>query len=205
MMLTEDGIVAGNVYDKYGSKNPIVQYLMGKFYRSLDGMVAHSGVTTIHEIGCGEGHLSIHLARQRKTVRATDVSKRIIKMAEDNAKKAGVDIEFSVASLYDLTSADSAPLVLCSEVLEHLEDPPRAMSVLKTIADPYLIISVPREPLWRLLNLTRLKYISDLGNTPGHIQHWSRRGIIELISQYFEIVDVLTPGPWSMLLCRSGK
>ena len=55
------------------------------------------------------------------------------------------------------------------------DDPERALDVLAGLARPWLIASVPREPLWRALNLARLSYVGDLGNTPGHLNHWSKR------------------------------
>jgi len=61
---------------------------------------------------------------------------------------------------------------------------------------------VPREPIWRILNIARGKYIGDLGNTPGHVNHWSRRGFIDLLSRRFDVVEVRSPLPWTMALCR---
>ena len=40
-----------------------------------------------------------------------------------------------------------------------------------------LLVSVPREPLWRGLNMARGAYMRDLGNTPGHVNHWSKRAL----------------------------
>ena len=40
----------------------------------------------------------------------------------------------------------------------------------------------PREPLWRGLNIARGAYLKDLGNTPGHLNHWSKRGFVALLS-----------------------
>jgi 2-polyprenyl-3-methyl-5-hydroxy-6-metoxy-1,4-benzoquinol methylase len=205
MKIIEDGIIAGNIYDKYGSKNPLVRYIMKGFHDSLDALVVRTGATKIHEIGCGEGNLSIHLAKQNKKVIASDFSSKIIQIATENANKAGVNIDFKVASIYDLTPADSAELVLCSEVMEHLPDIKKTMKMLNMLADPFLIISVPREPLWRILNLARFKYLSSMGNTPGHIQHWSKKRISKLISDYFDIMHILTPVPWTILLCRSKR
>ena len=68
-----------------------------------------------------------------------------------------------------------------------------------------MIISVPREPIWRFLNLLRGKYIKDLGNTPGHLQHWSSDKFVDLVSNYFEIIEVKKPFPWTMLLCKAKK
>jgi hypothetical protein len=92
--------------------------------------------------------------------------------------------------------------VLCCEVLEHLGDPEGAVDVLAGLARPWLIASVPREPLWRALNLARLSYIGDLGNTPGHLNHWSRRAFVRFLTRRFEVVQVLSPLPWTMALCR---
>ena len=41
----------------------------------------------------------------------------------------------------------------------------------------HLLVSVPREPLWRALNVARGAYLRELGNTPGHVNHWSKRGV----------------------------
>jgi hypothetical protein len=61
---------------------------------------------------------------------------------------------------------------------------------------------VPREPLWRLLNMARGRYWRDLGNTPGHLQHWSSEGLRALLMRHVEVRLVRTPLPWTMALCR---
>jgi hypothetical protein len=65
-----------------------------------------------------------------------------------------------------------------------------------------VVVSVPREPIWCGLNMVRGKYFSKLGNTPGHIQHWSSSDFVNLVSKYFDVVEVKKPLPWTMLLCR---
>jgi 2-polyprenyl-3-methyl-5-hydroxy-6-metoxy-1,4-benzoquinol methylase len=113
-------------------------------------------------------------------------------------------IAFQVADLYQLSpGCDAAELVICCEVLEHLPDTVRALEILSQLARPHLIVSVPKEPLWRILNVARGRYWSELGNTPGHLQHWSRRGFIALLEQHFEVVEVRAPLPWTMALCRA--
>lgn len=203
MAIIENGILAGNLYDKYGSRNPVVRYIMKGFHDALFSLIVLSDTSEVHEVGCGEGHLSISLAKQNIRVVASDFSEQVINIARDNARKADVNIEFKVASIHDLSPADSANLVLCSEVLEHLDDPENAIQVLHRMADPFLIVSVPNEPMWRILNMARFSYIAGLGNTPGHVQHWSRRSFLQFLSPYFDIVDVRTPIPWTMVLCRS--
>ncbi|HQN65563.1 MAG TPA: class I SAM-dependent methyltransferase [Methylophilus sp.] len=200
----ESGIEVGNHYNKYGSKNPIAQYLMRGFMHNLDDLVKASGQTEMHEIGCGEGVLSLRWLAQGMHVRACDFSDIAIRLAKENATQQGVaNSIFEQKNIYDLTLADSAPLVVCCEVLEHLEFPELALQKLATIAQPWLIVSVPREPIWSFLNVMRGKYLTDFGNTPGHIQRWSKVDFIELVSQYFEVVSVRSPLPWTMLLCRA--
>ena len=101
--------------------------------------------------------------------------------------------------------ADAAELVVCCEVLEHVDDPVAGLETLAGLARPWLLVSVPREPLWRALNLARLKYVGELGNTPGHLNHWSRRGFLDFLAERVELVEVRSPLPWTMALCRSDQ
>jgi len=113
---------------------------------------------------------------------------------------------FTARSIYDLVpETDGADLVVACEVLEHLEDPRAALKVLQKISQNHIILSVPREPLWRLLNMARGKYLAAWGNTPGHIQHWSRKDFIRLVSCWFEVLEVKSPTPWTMLFCSTRK
>jgi 2-polyprenyl-3-methyl-5-hydroxy-6-metoxy-1,4-benzoquinol methylase len=195
--------VGGNVYDKYGSSNPVARRLMDGFLGRLDELVERTAASDVHEVGCGEGELAIRLARRGLRVRGSDAFVAVLEEARRRAATAGVEIEFEAKPVESLGPAtDSAELVLCCEVLEHLENPERALEVLAELARPWLIASVPREPLWRVLNLARLSYVRELGNTPGHLNHWSRGAFVRFLTRRFEVVEVLTPLPWTMALCR---
>jgi SAM-dependent methyltransferase len=193
----------GNVYDKYGTSNPIARRLVAGFMSELDELVERSGAREAHEVGCGEGELSIRLARAGLRVRGTDAFPRVLEEARERAGAAGVEIEFEATPVEELDPArHAAELVVCCEVLEHLESPERGLEVLARLARPWLIASVPREPLWRALNLARLSYVGELGNTPGHLNHWSKRGFERFLGGRFEVVDLRNPLPWTMALCR---
>jgi SAM-dependent methyltransferase len=193
----------GNVYDKYGTSNPIARRLVAGFISELDQLVARTGAREVHEVGCGEGELSIRLARAGLRVRGTDAFPRVLEEARERADAAGVEVDFEAVPVEELIpNRHAAELVVCCEVLEHLDDPERGLEVLAGIARPWLIASVPREPLWRALNLARLSYIGELGNTPGHLSHWSKRGFERLLGERFEVVEVRSPLPWTMALCR---
>jgi hypothetical protein len=88
------------------------------------------------------------------------------------------------------------------EVLEHVMDTDAALAELVRVSRGEMVLSVPREPIWRVANMARGKYLADLGNTPGHVQHWSRRGFAELVGSQLEVVSVSTPFPWTMIEAR---
>lgn len=200
----EPPLVAGNVYPKYDTRNPIARRLVAGYLVAFHELVDMSGTDEVLEVGCGEGFLSTALATKGYRVRGVDVSPAIIKVARASAAAAGLDVRFEVASVYDMDpDADLAGLVVCCEVLEHLEEPQRAFEILAKVANPYLLVSVPREPLWRVLNVMRGRYLTDLGNTPGHLQHWSQRQFLSTLERFTEVVAVRAPLPWTMALCRA--
>ena len=193
----------GNVYDKYGTSNPVARRLMAGFMAQLDELVERTGASEAHEVGCGEGELAIRLARRGIRMRGTDAFPQVLEEARRRSVAAGVEIDFEAAPVEELDPArDGAELILCCEVFEHLEDPERALDVLAGLAKPWLIASVPREPLWRALNLARFSYVGEMGNTPGHLNHWSRRDFVRFLTRRFEVTEVRSPTPWTMVLCR---
>ena len=88
------------------------------------------------------------------------------------------------------------------EVLEHVPEPEQTLSEMARVARRWLLVSVPREPLWRMLNMARGAYWPAMGNTPGHLNHWSKRSFVELLSRHGEVVELRSPFPWTMLLVR---
>ena len=201
----EDGIVVGNTFDKYNSKNPIVNWVMRNFHESIDDAVDIANPESILEVGCGEGYWVMKWAQKGITASGMDFSTHAIELARTNAVGIGLpETLFSVKNVYDLSEDDRGrDLVVCCEVLEHLDSPQKGLDALQAITKDYVLLSVPREPLWCALNMLRGKYISEFGNTPGHIQHWSKKGFINLVETYFDIVRVYSPLPWTMLLCRA--
>jgi SAM-dependent methyltransferase len=179
--------------------------LVGGFIARLEELVDTTGASEAHEVGCGEGELAMRLARRGLRMRGTDASPEVIDEARRRARTAGLEIEFLADPIEHLTpDRDAAELIVCCEVLEHLEDPESGLEVLAELARPWAIVSVPREPLWRVLNMARLAYLKDLGNTPGHLSHWSRPAFARFLERRFEVVAVHTPLPWTMALCRRG-
>jgi 2-polyprenyl-3-methyl-5-hydroxy-6-metoxy-1,4-benzoquinol methylase len=193
---------AGNYYDKYHTRNPVARYLMNGFLGAFDDLAGLSGAQSAIEVGCGEAELCIRLARRGLHVRGCDIADEVLPVARERIEEAGLEIEVWSADVLSLGPEHADELVVCCEVLEHVDDPRQAVQRLASLAKPFLLTSVPREPLWRVLNVCRGKYLGSLGNTPGHVNHWSQQAFLELLGSHFEVVEVRTPLPWTMVLCR---
>ncbi len=194
--------VAGNAYDKYHSVNPVARRLMQGFLGAFDELVEQANPKRVFEIGCGEGHLSSRLLARGIEVHGCDVDADIVCLANDLVQTIGKGQCFKAQSIYDISPGEiEADLIVCCEVLEHLPDPERALDILAAQNARYWLFSVPREPVWRVLNLARGKYVAAGGNTPGHIQHWSATAFKKVVAEKFEIARARQPLPWTMVLC----
>ena len=200
----DDGIPVGNWENKYESKNFIAKYLVGQFLQTIKHLILNYGeeIDSINEIGCGEGYLSSFiLSLNVAPVKGCDFSEKIVNFA----KKRENNVHFYVRNIYNLKREnDKADLVICCEVLEHLEDPEKALETLSKITNKYLLLSVPNEPIWRILNVMRGAHLKRFGNTPGHLNHWTSKQFFELTSNYMQIIEIRKPLPWTILLLKKG-
>ncbi len=203
--LVENGIVVGTGSDKYETRNPLARYLLKQFERAVGDLAASVEPGTILEVGCGEGHITdCLLSRTGATLHATDLSATIVDIARNRLDCSRVS--FEPLNLYDLApQIHNAELVVCCEVLEHLDDPARGLAQLARAARPYALMSVPREPVWRILNFLRGAHVRSWGNSPGHLQHWSQRDFLRFVGTEFELLAVRAPLPWTIVLGRSKR
>lgn len=205
----------GNYYDKYHSSNPIVKWMMANFKKSIKELleILEKEPTKICETGCGEGEITTYIKQcmPKAHIDAFDISEKVIL----NATEQHDNIDFFVGNIYNMEviepkqgkkhilNTNEYDLVVCSEVLEHLEEPENALKKINEItADKgYILLSVPNEPIWRICNMARGKYLKQLGNTPGHIQHWSKRAFCKMLTKNnMRIIETKTPFPWTMVL-----
>jgi ubiquinone/menaquinone biosynthesis C-methylase UbiE len=186
---------------KYSTSNSISKRLVNGFFKSIYELTEQtlSSCDTYLEVGCGPGESSLKLndILIDKHFEVSDFDPRFIEMFE----RVRFPIKYSNESVYDLKREDNSfDCIFLLEVLEHLDNYERALSELSRVSKNYLIISVPHEPIWRILNMARMKYLNSFGNTPGHVNNWSNTGFKKLISKYGKIVDMRTPLPWQMVL-----
>ena len=201
--VSADGTVTGNTYDKYGSSNPVVRRLMAGFEAALEDLFAQADPRSLLDVGCGEGVLVHRWAERLGEKRVVGIDLEEESLQAGWSRRQAPNLEYRTMQAGDLPfAANEFDLASAIEVLEHVPDPERTLAEMARCAERHLLVSVPREPLWRTLNVARGAYIAQLGNTPGHLNHWSRRSFERLLSRYGQVVAVRSPFPWTMLLVR---
>lgn len=200
-----EGTVTGNTYDKYGSSNPVVRRLMATFERDLGELFERVDPASVLDVGCGEAILTHRWAIARPATRVVgfDLEEPAIQAEWD--KRRAPNLEYRILRAQEPFPFRDGEFALATaiEVLEHVPDPEHTVAEMARCArGGHLLVSVPREPLWRALNVARGAYLRDLGNTPGHVNHWSRRRFAGLLSGHGEVVEVRSPFPWTMVLAR---
>jgi len=199
-------VPTGNTYDKYGSTNPVVRRLMAGFERDLAELLGAAAPGSVLDVGCGEGVLTEQWARRLDPGQVVGIDLEDAKLTAHWRQRAERDnLQFRAMAAEQLQfDDDEFDLVAATEVLEHVGDPERVLAEMTRVARRHLIVSVPHEPLWRALNVARGAYLGELGNTPGHLNHWTRRSFGRLLHRHGEVVAARAPFPWTMLLVAVG-
>jgi 2-polyprenyl-3-methyl-5-hydroxy-6-metoxy-1,4-benzoquinol methylase len=201
-----DGVPTGNTYDKYGSTNPVVRRLMGGFERTLEELFTLAGAESVLDVGCGEGVLTQRWAEQLGERRIVGIDLEDPKLEAEWATRRRPNLEYRAMRAEHMPFGDDEfDLASAIEVLEHVPDPEHTVAEMARVARRHLLVSVPREPLWRGLNIARGAYVRSLGNTPGHVNHWSKRSFVAMLRNHGEVLQARSPFPWTMLLVRVSR
>jgi SAM-dependent methyltransferase len=197
----DEQVPIGNTYDKYATKNPIERRLMDGFFSALDAALPTRAPASILEVGVGEAEVANRVRQRYPDARFIGIDLPDPELAGHWAASGLTGI---FADISQLPFPDASfDLVLAIEVLEHVPDPEAAVRELNRLATGSLVLSVPREPIWRAANLARGKYIGALGNTPGHVNHWSKARFASLVGSQFTVRSVATPFPWTMVAAHA--
>ena len=196
-----EAVPTGNTFDKYGSQNPIVRRMMSGFHAALDELWDRAEPRSVLDVGCGEGVLTLEWAERLGDGRVVGMDLADPKLEAEWSKRTRPNLEYRAGDATELPFPDGEFDVACAvEVLEHVPDPERTLAEMARVADRWLLVSVPREPIWRAMNMARGAYVRDLGNTPGHLNHWSKRSFLALLGRHGQLAEVRTPFPWTMAL-----
>jgi hypothetical protein len=189
--------------EKYATRNPVERWLIRDFFDDLEDLLAPAE-GPILDAGAGEGdaHRFLSPAIREKGVTALEIDASYF----PRMRRIAPNVTPVQGNLYDLPFKDAAfDTVMCLEVLEHLTSPEAAFRELLRVSRRGVVLSVPWEPVWRLGNLVAARYVWALGNTPGHIQHWTRRGFVSWVERFAQIAEVRRPTPWTMVLASPPK
>jgi SAM-dependent methyltransferase len=176
---------------KHESNNPVQRALIAHFMGRVCDLVSARSPRSILEIGCGEGYVLQALRKRgvRCPMRGIDLSESAIADARARVPDAAALAQ----------SGERYDVVLMVEVLEHLPDPARMLSIVSRLAERHVVLSVPWEPFFRGLNFCRGKHLAAFGNDPEHIQHWGRGGFSRFVSEHFVIQDAPLVFPWTLV------
>lgn len=202
----------GHKYTEEG-QGKIGSKLLDGYFNTVEELLKKSGKLETKtkmkaiELGCGEGYSTIKLSKMLpKNVQL--YASEFVGELVPKAQKLNPDVKVIQESVYELTHKDDTfDIIFLPEVLEHLDYPDKALKEIKRVLrkDGVLILGVPNEPLWRILNMARGKYLKDFGNTVGHLNHWSPGGLQKFVEKHFgPVVIRKNPLPWTLVLANKN-
>jgi SAM-dependent methyltransferase len=187
---------SGN-YRKYTSKNPLIRRATVGFLDDAISMIESLDVKTILDAGCGEGFVAMR--QKDKKSFCMDISRSALDVARKNSPNSS----FTRGDIYRIPfKTECFDLVMAFEVLEHLKYPEKVIVEVGRVSRQYCMFSVPNEPYFRAMNFMRGKYLRRLGNNPEHIQNWTAKDFVELVSRHYNVIGIRKPFPWTMVLCE---
>jgi 2-polyprenyl-3-methyl-5-hydroxy-6-metoxy-1,4-benzoquinol methylase len=199
-ILDSPGVIIGNHTNKYVAKNPAIRFLTERWVARLDHYLEQIGTSETPpkrplEVGAGEGVISQRLYKRFGEATAIDLPDSGLRA--EWATRPGPRYLHADAERLPFR-ADEFDVTVCVEVLEHLVDPRQGLAELARVTSDHLLVSVPREPIFRGCNLLTGRYVKQLGNTPGHFNHWSSRSFVRFLSQVGRVREVSHPFPWTV-------
>ncbi len=191
---------------KHLSKNPLLKFLLRKFNRDVVNLLKSQNPKTLLDVGCGEGFTTREIASSLSDsqIVGVDIEKEFIEYARKYSARPNITYQMEDLFAMPNTTSPQYACVMANELLEHLPDVRSALELFCRLSKRLVLISVPNEPWFRIANFLRGKYIKNLGNTPGHINHWTKPELIRLLSGYGRIITAKTSTFWNIVIFERG-
>jgi SAM-dependent methyltransferase len=145
------------------------------------------------DVGCGDGGNSAFCLRQGARVELVDIDEQTVATALARLRTVNADNVFGhVSAASPLPLKDScATRILCTEVLEHVDDPAQVLSELARIGKPgaRYLLSVP-DPLQE--NLQKHVAPPSYFQKPNHIRIIQRQEFSDLVTSAGLVIDEVT-------------
>ena len=200
-------------YKKYTTKNPLkrkmVENLNARILEivkdTISGFDKPAGErVSILDAGCGEGFVVNLLCQNLDGGIAGICGLELTEEALDIAREKNPGISFVQGDICKMPfESGTFDIVLCTEVLEHLENPSEALSELMRVSKGAVIVTVPHEPWFCMGNLLVLKNVTRLGNPIDHINHWTYQGFQAFLRGNTCVEWKMKKSfPWTIAHCR---
>lgn len=189
--------------EKHTTQNPINRFFLNNFRNLLIEQIKQLKPDSILDVGAGEGFIleALRTNKIAKKLEGIEYMDEAIKLGKELHPK----VTIKKGNIYKLPyKTNSFDLTICTEVLEHLEDPKTALAELKRVSKKYVILSVPNEPLFTIQRVIRGKNVLKFGAHSEHIQHWNSGAFEKFVEEQLEIKDIRTPLPWTMITAKKN-
>ena len=199
-VLDEPSIASKVKQTKYLKRNFLRRILISRYLMAIEKLLRISGANRVCDVGCGEGFVIAYLQRIfRCRIDGCDIDVNVLEVA----KAISTSSFLCAGDIAHLPMRDkSYDVVICNEVLEHLEIVEPALAELRRISSSYCILSIPRCPFYQLSNLLVGANWGHWGDDADHKNRWTRSQFINLVQKYFSISRVTTSYPWMLVLAR---
>ncbi len=140
----------------------------------------------ILDIGCGAGLVTLLIAKELKPtyIEGLDISPAMIRKARELDKKKIV--KWRIGNIFNYkTPAKLFDLIICADIIEHLEKDIEFVQKLRSIGN-YILIKVPLEDslINRLLKITELfDPWKDTEIRYGHLHHYNEKQLDEIFEK----------------------
>jgi 2-polyprenyl-3-methyl-5-hydroxy-6-metoxy-1,4-benzoquinol methylase len=190
---------------KYQNSNFLQQKMISRFWEALIYEAKKEpAFKNMLDVGCGEGFGIAQLLQAFPEAKITGIDSDAQAVAFARTHDSGHT--YLEGSIFSLPFSDNAfDCVVCTEVLEHLKEPTKALQEIARVASNTILISVPHEPWFRLMNFLRGRNLRHFGNYPYHLHTWSAGQIRDLVAVNCDIQHVVTPFPWTLIRAKKRK
>jgi len=187
---------------KYDNRNPFHRLALRRFFDRIADELLAQQPDTVLEFGCGEG-LFLKEVRERGVVLDDYMGLDLREDALASARSLHPHGRFECADLFQWSApVGGFDLVIASQVLEHLPDPSRALNRLVELCSGRLLLTVPLEPWFRILNLLRGRDLRRLGNHPEHVNLWTFLRFRDFVADHAEVVRAYCVFPFTVVVAR---
>ncbi len=174
------------LYERYHSSPKIQRRIIDKdnfTYRNIISILDKhlpKREGKILDVGCGVGTLDFYLAKKNYFISGIDISKQAINIAKKNAKLFKLNkTKFFVGNVNRFKFTSKFNMILCSEIIEHVEDDNKLLNDLSRhlAKNGIIFLTTPLDsaPLYKI------GFTQKFDKRVGHLRRYNFRKLKELV------------------------